>query len=74
MHITKPALVNMMFLLLWRRAALASAEELDEGEVEALAAARSAFSGQLDAIFAVTELVCAAATLQQDPAENAPRL
>lgn len=61
MHITKPALANMLLLLLWRLQALAASEAPDSGEVESLAATRSAFSGQMDAIFAATELVRAAA-------------
>ena len=56
--IVKPALANMMMLLLWRLQSLATVESPDDGEIESLDAARSAFSGQLDAIFTATELVC----------------
>ena len=60
----------MTLLLLWRRNALSAAEEPDEGEVESLAAARSSFSSQMDAIFASTELVRAARAgfIHQPPA------
>ena len=56
-HIIKAALANMTLLLLWRRNALSATEEPAGEAVESLAAAHSAFSSQMDAISAVTELV-----------------
>ena len=58
MAVTKAAMANMFQLLLWRFEELLSGGSMPDAEdTEALAAVRSAFSGQLDAIYASTELV-----------------
>ena len=54
---TRGAVHNMFLSLLWRLAALRDLEAPDRHEVEALAAARSTFTGQLEAILDTTELV-----------------
>ena len=59
-EITVAAMATMLQLLLWRFQGLLSSSgggRPDPEETEALAAARSAFSTQLDAIAACTELV-----------------
>lgn len=58
MAVMKAAMANMLQLLLWRFEGILSGGGVpDAEETEALAAVRSAFSGQLDAIYASTELV-----------------
>ena len=54
---TRGAVHNMFLSLLWRLAALRDTEAPDRHELEALAAARSTFTGQLEAILETTDLV-----------------
>ena len=54
---TRGAVHTMFLSLLWRLSALHGVEQPDGRGVEALAAARSAFTGQLEAILDSTEMV-----------------
>ena len=56
-QVTRGAVHAAFLSLLWRLSALHDVEHPDGRDVEALAAARSTFTGQLEAILHSTELV-----------------
>ena len=59
-QVTRGAVHAAFFSLLWRLSALHDVEHPEGRDVEALAVARSTFTGQLEAILDSTELVCLA--------------